>query len=389
MSKAHLKITELHETSKVHSNQENRGEIGALKVNTGPTALGRGGDDFDIDVDWNLNGTSTGLSPGALRRAQSSTHPSPFPLPELMRLTCRKHRVLMTDAIHSMASFSRRGKENFQSKTNQDSFFAYRQFLEPYQALAAVMDGHGPHGHIVSSLVKEVLPTKISEHLRRRGETVAGAALTSAFLDVQAALHKAAMSGKVNARLSGSTAVVSLIQGYRIVTAWTGDSRAIVVRKGNGLDESRLWTGMQLTEDHTPACAKEVSRIIAAGGCVERLKDGRGRTVGPERVWLPGQWVPGLAMTRALGDFVAHTVGVTAEPEIRIHELQKGEEQYLVIASDGVWEFMSNDEVAGVVGPCASAEEACRMLVDAASDRWAEYSEGGMDDITVVVTKYH
>lgn len=295
----------------------------------------------------------------------------------------------MTDAIHSMASFSRRGKENFQSKTNQDSFFAYRQFLEPYQALAGVMDGHGPHGHLVSSLVKEVLPTKISEHLRRRGETAAGAALTSAFLDVQAALHKAAMSGKVNARLSGSTAVVSLIQGYRIVTAWTGDSRAIVVRKGNGRDESRLWKGMQLTEDHTPARANEVSRIVASGGCVERLKDGRGRTVGPERVWLPGQWVPGLAMTRALGDFVAHTVGVTAEPEICIHEMEKGEEQYLVIASDGVWEFMSNDEVAGVVGPCASAEEACRMLVDAASDRWAEYSEAGMDDITVVVTKYH
>lgn len=366
-------------------NQENRGEIGALKVNTRPTAL-------QIErknaFDWNLKPDLVSISPGAMRRAQSSTHPSPFPLPELMRLTSKRHRVLMNDAIHSMASFSRRGRENFQSKTNQDSFFAYRQFLEPYQALAGVMDGHGPHGHVVSSLVKEVMPTKVSENLRRRGETAASAALISSFLDVQAALHKAAMSGKVNARLSGSTAVVSLIQGYRIVTAWTGDSRAIVVQKDTECRESRRWKGVQVTEDHTPACPGEVSRIVAAGGCVERLKDGRGRSVGPERVWLPGQWVPGLAMTRALGDFVAHTVGVIAEPEICIHELQEGEDQYLVIASDGVWEFMSNDEVAGVVGPCASAEEACRLLVEAASERWSEYSEAGMDDITVVITKF-
>ncbi len=43
-----------------------------------------------------------------------------------------------------------------------------------------------------------------------------------------------------------------------------------------------------------------------------RLSDARGQPVGPNRVWLADAWVPGLAMSRAIGDIVAHTVGVSS-----------------------------------------------------------------------------
>lgn len=43
-----------------------------------------------------------------------------------------------------------------------------------------------------------------------------------------------------------------------------------------------------------------------------------GQHYGPKRVWLKNKQVPGLAMTRSLGDFVAKSVGVTYDPEIKV-----------------------------------------------------------------------
>ena len=219
-------------------------------------------------------------SPGALLRLQSaSTHPAPHPLPELMRLTAGRHLVPMARIIDSMASLSRAGREHSQRKPNQDSCFAFRQYVQPYQAIAGVLDGHGPNGALVSAFIKQQLPVLVADHLRQRGEVAAG----------------------------------------------------------------------------------ELSRIQASGGRVERLSDAYGREVGPHRVWLPGAWVPGLAMSRAMGDLVAHSVGVVAEPEVHCCEMEAGDE-FLVVASDGVWEFMSVQEAAEIVGKCATAEDACRAV---------------------------
>lgn len=66
--------------------------------------------------------------------------------------------------------------------------------------------------------------------------------------------------------------------------------------------------------------------------------------LGPARVWLPTEDIPGLAMSRSLGDTVAHTVGVSSVPEMHVVELTPAD-RLLVVASDGLWEFMSNQEV--------------------------------------------
>ena len=55
-------------------------------------------------------------------------------------------------------------------------------------------------------------------------------------------------------------------------------------------------------------------------------------------------------MTRSMGDGVAHSVGVTAEPETMQFTLGLND-KFLVIASDGVWEFLSNEDVANIVLP--------------------------------------
>ena len=60
------------------------------------------------------------------------------------------------------------------------------------------------------------------------------------------------------------------------------------------------------------------------GGRVFPYRDEDGEQMGPFRIWLKDQNLPGLAMTRSFGDFIATTVGVIDEPEITYHEVQKG-----------------------------------------------------------------
>ena len=67
---------------------------------------------------------------------------------------------------------------------------------------------------------------------------------------------------------------------------------------------------------------------------------------GPLRVWMKNKQVPGLAMTRSIGDLVATSVGVTFEPEIKVIQNLNPQDKALVLASDGIWDRISNDEVA-------------------------------------------
>jgi len=66
--------------------------------------------------------------------------------------------------------------------------------------------------------------------------------------------------------------------------------------------------------------------------------------MGPVRVWLQDEDVPGLAMTRSIGDGIAKDIGVTAEPEIKSYFITD-EDKFLLVASDGIWEYISNDKV--------------------------------------------
>mmetsp|Transcript_27500 Transcript_27500/g.24380 ORF Transcript_27500/g.24380 Transcript_27500/m.24380 type:complete len:99 (+) Transcript_27500:648-944(+) len=71
------------------------------------------------------------------------------------------------------------------------------------------------------------------------------------------------------------------------------------------------WKCIVLSRDHKPEYESERKRILAIGGRVEALFDTEThKQLGPYRVWLKDENVPGLAMSRSLGDGVAARAGV-------------------------------------------------------------------------------
>lgn len=81
------------------------------------------------------------------------------------------------------------------------------------------------------------------------------------------------------------------------------------------------------------------------------LPAGQPMFFGPKRVWLKHKQVPGLAMTRSLGDVVAKSVGVTYEPEIKVFSNLTKNDKVVVIASDGIWDRIENDEMVRIIAP--------------------------------------
>lgn len=124
-----------------------------------------------------------------------------------------------------------------------------------------------------------------------------------------------------------------------------------------------------------------------SGGRIDSYRDTKGNKVGPERVWLLNEDIPGLAMSRSFGDTVASSVGVNAIPE-QFEFLLGPEDKVIVLASDGVWEFLTNEEAGSIILPFylnKNAEKAAETLVRAAFKKWKQNESFTIDDITCIV----
>lgn len=90
----------------------------------------------------------------------------------------------------------------------------------------------------------------------------------------------------------------------------------------------------------------------------------------------------GLAVSRSIGDHIVKGVGVTAEPVVSEYELDD-QDQFFILASDGVWEFMSSQEAVNIVRSNLSqgAEKACQALIQSATAKWQEEEGDYRDDV--------
>jgi len=266
-------------------------------------------------------------------------------------------------------------------KVNQDAYICVEKLLtDTAMSLFAVCDGHGLYGHEVSGYLKNRLPKAIIQEpccKQHPGRSLAQSIMR---------LNQEVMMGAVDCNMSGSTCIAVLLQNDQLWCANVGDSRAVLGRKTGG-----EWSAVPLSRDHKPDLRDESERILKAGGRVAAYQDEEGNPLGPARVWLRHVDTPGLAMSRSIGDAVAASVGVIGTPEV-LHTTLKSEDKFLVVGSDGVFEFISNEEVVAIIAPFwghRDAESACKAVEAAAYAKWAEVKvtqdEDVVDDITCVV----
>jgi serine/threonine protein phosphatase PrpC len=144
-----------------------------------------------------------------------------------------------------------------------------------------------------------------------------------------------------------------------------------------------------LSIDHNPNAPGERERIVKAGGFVSDPPE-EGLSA---RVWLDRKCTQvGLAMGRSIGDNAVKRIGVIAEPEVRTHEVSDRDD-FLIMATDGVWEFIPNEEAIELVGQFFdsgaenAAKDACKSLIDLAVKRWRDIEGDYRDDITAIVMK--
>jgi serine/threonine protein phosphatase PrpC len=114
------------------------------------------------------------------------------------------------------------------------------------------------------------------------------------------------------------------------------------------------------------------------------LQDEMDEPIGPARVWLGDAGLPGLAMSRSIGDKLAASCGVSSLPEVSMVDITP-DDLFAIWASDGIWEFISSQKAAEIVSKCKDAPEACRVLTDAATQCWAENETDVSDDISCVI----
>jgi serine/threonine protein phosphatase PrpC len=248
-------------------------------------------------------------------------------------------------------------------------------------------------------------------------------ALHSALVSTNDQLHKA----PIDDTLSGTTACLALLQGRDLYVANVGDSRAVVAQKPKKISKTKpaaaadapeaeeqekqqeealaedttstdsALVALELTTDQTPFREDECDRVQRAGARVMTLDQMEGlkeRGVrcwtneadcdgDPPRLWSPTGTYPGTAFTRSIGDSVAESIGVFAEPEITEIAITP-QMPFLILASDGIWEFVSSQRAVDIVAGCKDPEEAAQALVSTAYKAWLK-KETRTDDISVAV----
>ena len=296
--------------------------------------------------------------------------------------------ALKEGRVKNVGSYSQAGKgEDGFTKVNQDSFLVLETEynLKDFN-IFCVMDGHGVNGHLVSRYVMKYINLFFKNNKKmnasNNNEDAVYYRLKKGDCHIIKRLFRHAerdldKKSTIDANFSGTTCVMVLQIGDRILCSNIGDSRAIMVKTGNVI--------IPLSIDQKPNDPEESKRIVQNGGEISQYEED-GEKSGPCRVWKKGEVYPGIAMSRSVGDFIATSLGVIPEPKF-IEEKIDNDCKFIVIASDGVWEFLDNERVAEIVMPFYNNDDpdgACKALIKESTEWWNK-EDIVVDDITVVI----
>ncbi|KAL1299541.1 hypothetical protein HN51_044094 [Arachis hypogaea] len=216
--------------------------------------------------------------------------------------------------------------------------------------LFAIFDGHAGHNvpnylrsHLFENILKEPDFWKDPENAVRRAYSITDSSI----------LEKSGELGR-----GGSTAVTAILMNcQKLVIANIGDSRAVLCKKG---------LAKQLSEDHEPHIESE--DIKNRGGFVSKFPGDVPRVDGR------------LAVSRAFGD-KSLKKHLSSEPHVTV-ELVQDDVEFLILASDGLWKVMTNQEAVNTIKDIKDARSSAKRLTEEALNRKST------DDISCIVVKF-
>lgn len=147
---------------------------------------------------------------------------------------------------------------------------------------------------------------------------------------------------------SGCCYTVCIIRRKVLYIAHLGDNRCLIA-SGNS-DK----TVLQLTVDHIPDNIEEKARILTFGGITEESNYSDKTIERIPRIYLKTIRIPGLAVSRSIGDNIAHTVGVIGTPD-KYQQVISDHDRFLILCSSGVWRVLTNDIIREAISESESA----------------------------------
>ena len=257
-----------------------------------------------------------------------------------------------------------KGHKKKMDMTGQDVYDIIKDLSDNVKYFA-VYDGHGAKGLQAA----EGLKTEIRKKLYMDKNKIANFKdinkVEAYFKNLYRTIQKK-LAGTKEFDLSGTCSISVLLVDNKMFVINLGDSRCVLGQRKGG-DEKKLGEkiGIEMSIDQKPIREDEKLRIIEKGGEVSD------KMTGLPRVYRKNDEVPGLAVSRSIGDIVAHEVGVSCEPEIFEKELDS-DDHFIVIGSDGVWDAMSSCEVVGFIFQKMEThkEQCATLLAEECRNRW-------------------
>ena len=276
----------------------------------------------------------------------------------------------VSNCVARAAFKSRVGSVRGKPKLHNQDCLIVKQNLQNIrgQYLFGVCDGHGAQGHAISEYFKE--------------QIVQTAELLMPFEPKTDQIQKALISATEKVANSlASTQIDIIFSGWStLVCSNLGNCRAVIGRGGE------KWQSIQLNVEHTLQNKKERERMISNNARIAVDSEDNGEGEGVEKIYMGNQDVPGLEITRSIGDKIGKFIGMISVPETKAFTLQS-DDKFIIIGTQGLWKFMTGIEAVCIVRyswESNEIEQSCKDLVDEADRRW---KGSGMDkeDITVVV----
>ena len=299
------------------------------------------------------------------------------------------------------------GTERGIQKINQDTYLVIPKVNNTHNAkIFGVFDGHGINSDKLSQEIRDYFIEFFSDKNKYEKEIIIDSnyrissdenlekiykhitknnfkEINQLFKDINSKLHEKYQDNDFCLK-TGSTLNILIVLNdkktqalNKLISINLGDCKSILINEDNQV--------IELNKRHTPNDLEEKERIEKNGGEISRVD---WADYGPLRIYYKNKRYPGLAMTRAFGDFNAEDLGFNTIPDIKEYDIYEKKPKIIILATDGIWQFLTNEQVKNIILPYYDEDNisgGIQKLVGNARKMWETKNPRFIDDISVIV----